>query len=170
MLCLFVLNVLCVGILGECECECMCFVIVHVCIRLCICVCLYVVYVCTYMCVFVYNYVYMYCACIYICVYVCMVCLDLHVNICVSMNFSCSDSDLIVQSELDNRDKELCLESTDTPGDSKTDARDDSEIQTGSCSTEQTMIQAQNHVISCECLHYLFILFVPFIVLFHVDV
>jgi len=72
-------------------------------------------------------------------------------------------SDLILQLESSSRrcglDPDSYSQSADTPGDSKTDTRDDSEIRNGSCSTDQTAIRAQNRIISCECLllcYYLF--------------
>ena len=84
------------------------------------------------------------------CVYVCLLCY--------------SDVDLIVRSEPSNRrprpDPDSCSQSTDMPRDLKTDARDNSEIRTDSCSEDQTAIRIQNRVISCECLllcYYLFI-------------
>ena len=61
----------------------------------------------------------------------------------------------------------LCTRYT---GDSMTDIRDDPGIRTGSCSADPTVIRIRNRAILCECLHYLFILFVHFIVLFHVDI
>ena len=43
-------------------------------------------------------------------------------------------------------------QSVDIPDDSKTNTRGDSEIRIGSHSEDPVVIQAQNHVISCECL------------------
>jgi len=42
-----------------------------------------------------------------------------------------------------------CLQSADTPDDSKTDTWVNSEIRIGSCSADQMAIQVRNRVISC---------------------
>jgi len=50
----------------------------------------------------------------------------------------------------------LCSQSADMRGDSKTDIRDGSEIRTDSCNEDQMATRAQNRVISCECLFLYF--------------
>ena len=56
-------------------------------------------------------------------------------------------------------DLDSCSLWTRYTGDSKTNARDDPKIHTGSCSEDHTMIQFRNHVISCECLFLSIFLF-----------
>ena len=46
-------------------------------------------------------------------------------------------------------------------GNSKTDPWDDSEIRTGSCNEDQTVIWFQNRVISCECSYVFLYLLLP---------
>ena len=122
-----------------CKFKCACAHYIVVCMNVCV-----HRYVHEYVRIFVYLHVGVYmCAC---------VCLGIRVNICVSVCFSCSDSNLIVQSEPNNRDLDLCSQSADTPGDLKTDTRGSSEVQTSSCSADPTMIRIRNCIISCECI------------------
>jgi len=85
--------------------------------------------------------------------YACIVCdcvsVSLHVSLYVC--YSCTRD----RSRVYRRpgpDLDSCSQSSYTPGDLKTDIRDDLEIRTDSCNAEQTTIRAQNHIISCECL------------------
>ena len=60
--------------------------------------------------------------------------------------------DLFVRSKLGNGRFVLVLVMNWYTSDSKTNPWDDPEIYTGSCSEDQTVIQIQNCVISCDCL------------------
>ena len=101
-------------------------------ISVCICMWVLVVYMyvySAYMCTSVYQ-----CVCIFLFMWV-------HVFGCVLQRF---EPNCAIQTQ--------CSQSADTPGDSKTNTRNDSEIRTGSCSVDQTAIRTRNHIISCECL------------------
>ena len=82
-----------------------------------------------------------------------------------------SDADLFVRSEPDNRrprpDLDLRLLWTRYAGDSKTDPWDDPEIRTDSCSGDQTVIQFQNRIISCEHMFISLFQFQRYILIFH---
>ena len=128
---------------------------------LCVCmnVCMYVC-LCMLVCVLcVHEYTVCKCANLYLrvcivyvygCVYVCILVFMCGCT-CICVLFSCTrDQSLVCRRPRPNLD--LCSQSADTATDSKTDAQDDSEICTSSCSVDQTTIRTQNHVISCECL------------------
>ena len=100
-------------------------------------------------------------------VYTCCACMLVYTYMCTSMCtyvfvyqnvylVAChSDTDPLARSELDPYS---CSPWSRYIGDSKTDPWDDSEIHIGSCSEDQTAIQTQNRVISCECLLFSYFL------------
>jgi len=143
-MCNYVLWVLC---LTCCEClflyMCAC---VHKCVRVRVLLC--VVYEYVYVCVCILLYL---CTCVYMCTCMCT-CVFVYQRVCMIACYS--DTDSLVKSEPGNRrfkpDPNSCLLCTRYTGDSKIDIRDDSEIRNGSCSEDQTTIQIQNRVISCE--------------------
>ena len=106
---------------------------------MCVCVCMHV-HTCVYVCTRVH--VYMYVLCMYVCIhmYLCV-----HVSMCVCCVLQRCRSDCTIQTS--NRrprsDPGSCLQSANTPGDSKTDKRDDSEIHTGLCSATRRRFEPE---------------------------
>ena len=96
------------------------------------------------------------CVCVECMCHVCCMCVR------VSMTVQLRDAAIwtrLVRSAPIVEDSKLCSLWTRYTGDSKTDTRVDSEIRTGSCSTDQTAIPARNCVISYEYLflHYCYL-------------
>ena len=103
----------------------------------------------------VYVYVRVYTVCVFLCLCEFM---------CLVMYYS--DMDSLMRSEPDNRrpspNSDLFSPWTRYTGNfcnSKANPWDNSEVHTGSCSEDQTAIQFQSHVISCECLLLYYFLF-----------
>ena len=108
---------------------------------------------CVYGCILVR----VYCIRVSTCVPVYCECVSMCLSIYyVGMVMCCCDTNPLVRSGPSNRrprpGPDGCSLWTRYSGDSKTDARDDPEIRTGSCSEDQTAIWLQNRVISCEYL------------------
>ena len=86
------------------------------------------------------------CMCLIMCMYVCM-----YVYVCVSV--ACySNTNSFGEIRTRYRKFRFVPVWTRSTGDSKTDAWDDPEIRTDSCSEDQMAIRIQNCIISCECL------------------
>jgi len=126
------------------------------CMRVCIWymrACVWVI-LCAWMgawvCVLVFKYMYV---CMYVCVY-------MYVCNCVSIYYvygyvlqRCGLARVVrTGNRRPGLDPDSCSLWTRYNGNSKTDTWDDPKISTGSCSEDQTTIQIQNYVISCECL------------------
>ena len=115
---------------------------------------------------------------VYICIYVLVcnyvsVCIYLYVgawmHVCVWLRGAAIRARL-VRSRPVTGDSNLYSLWIQHTGDSKTDPWDDPKIRTGSCSEDQTAIQIQNYVISCECSFIDLFSFQRFILLFHANV
>jgi len=120
------------------------YVFMFVCV--CACVCIYLYNVCGIMLVVcLCEGVLVYCVCmgVYLCIYV-YVCLRVFVCVLQRLRTRSCDSKSII------KDLDWCSLWIRYTGDSKTDPWDDPEIHTVSCSEDQTTIQFQNHVISCD--------------------
>jgi len=85
---------------------------------------------------------------LFLSVFVCMIVCYVWIFVRVCMVTCHSDMDPLVRSGLDLNS---CSPWTQCTGNSKTDPWDNSEIHTGSCSEDQTMIWTRNCVISCKC-------------------
>jgi len=100
---------------------------------LCVLVCVYIrmcVYTCVYVCVRVYVYV--------LCMYGCV-----HMYLCVCCVLQQCRSNCRIRTNNKRPGPDLCSQSTDTPGKSKTDTQDDSEFYTGLCSVDQMVIRPE---------------------------